>query len=471
MKATETLMKAKVRGIYTTALTKLLLDNGFEIVQPSLTIKKRFGLMDNWAPPAIKIRDRYDLQGIKVLGTCDAVNTFQSILHSAFEDALTRKWRVSVDGIYWGKIVDSDEETVYVDIGDDVIGRLPKIESVCAEDKPQLVQVERKGIGAKQPVLTTRLKIVGDYAILAQNSKVGVSLKIRDLNKRVELYALGKTLAPGGWGIIWRESSANQSRETLENEITKLVAKVRILNEKVTNAKAPTLLIEGSYFMDVEFPWFSKRNMDKFRASAAPTLDRHHFYKSCGGEVSVALEMAEDLLEKGGNRNEIEESFKEQILYQFPEEGGLVDIEHVKLSGIIFHLGQATIESLDDEQIKYSRTIRSNGFYDGLGVKKESGDKAISKTKAGEWCITTEYFSPSGELKGTYINLNTPVEVYPKAIRYVDLEVDVCIQPDSTIKVLDMEKLEKALEKGFVSKNLFETVKEQVNKITKVNVI
>jgi len=32
-KAMEALMKAKVRGIYSTALTKLLLDNDFEIVK------------------------------------------------------------------------------------------------------------------------------------------------------------------------------------------------------------------------------------------------------------------------------------------------------------------------------------------------------------------------------------------------------------------------------------------------------
>jgi len=469
MKATETLMKAKVRGIYTTALTKLLLDNSFEIVQPSLTIKKRFGLMDNTASPDVKIKDRYDLQGIRVLGTSDAVNKFQSIQHSAFEDVLTRKWMVSVDGIYKGKAIEIDEDTVYIDIGGDVIGRLPKLESVIAEDKPLLVQVERKRIGARQPILTTNLKIVGNYAILAQKSKVGVSLKIRDLNKRAELYALGKTLAPDGWGIIWRESSANQPRETLENEIKELAEKVKILNEKALHAEVPTLLIEGSYLMDVEFPWSSKRSLDKLRASATPTLDGHHLYKSCGGEVSAALEMAEDLLEKGQDRKEAEESFKEQVLYEFPEEGSLMDVEHVKLSGIVFRLGQATIESLNDEQIKYSRTMRSDGFYDGLGVKKEAGDNAVSETKTGEWYIKTKYFSPSGEWKGTYINLNTPVEVYPRAIRYVDLEVDVCIRPDGTSEILDMEKLEKALEKGFISKKLFETVKEKVKKIVEIS--
>ena len=464
------MIKAKVRGIYSTAITKLLLDNCFEIIQPSLTIKKRFELSDNSAPPDIKIKDRYDLQGIRAIGTSEAVNTFQSILHSAFEDVLTRKWHVSIDGIYKGKAVESDEDTVYVDIGSDVTGRLPKPESAIIKDEPLLVEVERKKIGAKQPILSTTLKIIGNYAILIQNSKIGVSLKIRDLNRRAELYALGKTLAPNGWGIIWRETSANQTREILENEITKLVGKVKILNEKATQTEAPALLIEGSCFMDVEFPWFSKRNLDKLRAFVAPTLNAHHFYKCCGGEVSAALEMAEKLLEKGQNRSEVEKSFKEQVLYEFPEEGSLVDVEHVKLSGVVFFLGQAAMESVDEKQVKYSRIMRSNGFYDGLDVKKEVGDKAMSETRTGEWCITTKYFSNSGEWKGTYINLNTPIEVYPNAIRYVDLEVDVCVKPDGTSKILDVEKLGEALEKGVISKKLFETVKEKVKQITKVNV-
>jgi predicted RNA-binding protein associated with RNAse of E/G family len=100
-----------------------------------------------------------------------------------------------------------------------------------------------------------------------------------------------------------------------------------------------------------------------------------------------------------------------------------------------------------------------------LDVAKEAGDKAISETKIGEWWITTKYFSEGGELKGTYINLNTPVEVYPKAIRYVDLEVDVCISPNGAVKVLDMDKLEKALEKGIISQKIFETIKGKVEEI------
>jgi hypothetical protein len=458
-------LKANVRGIYTTALTKLLLDHGFEIVNPSVTIKRRFELKDNPAPPDLKIKDRYDVQGIRVLGTSEAVSKFYSILQSNFEDVITRKWLVSVDGIYKGKVVDSDEYGIYIDIGDDVVGRVPKSEIAPANEKQVTVQVERKRIGAKRPLLTTNLKIVGNYAILAQNSRVGVSLKIRDLQKRAELYALGKSLAPNGWGIIWRETSANQPQEVLESEIRMLADKVEALKEKMASAEAPARLVDGLYFMDVEFPYFSKKGMDKLRASAAPTLDGHHFFKSCGGKVSSALEMAERLLEEGEAQESIENSFKEQILYEFPEEGSVVEIEHVKLSGIVFHLGQATIEAVDDKKLMYKRIMRSNGFYDGLGVKKEAGDTALSETKLGEWHITTKYFSSNGELKGTYVNLNTPVEVYPHAIRYVDLEVDVCIKPNGATQVLDLEKLEKALERGFISKGLFETVRGKANEI------
>lgn len=460
--------KVKVRGIYSTALTKLLLDKGFEIVQPSPTIKERFRLAANQAPPDLKIKDRYDLQGVRVRGTREAVEAFQSILHSTFEDALTRKWRVSVDGIYKGKVTEANEHTINVDIGV-AAGKLPRSETVSTKQNQLVVQVERRRIGAKQPVLTTRLKIIGNYAILAQSSKTGVSLKIRDLSKRAELHALGKELAPNDWGIIWRETSADQSKETLENEISALVEKAEMLKEKASCAEAPTLLLEGLCFMDVEFPSISKRQLDALRASTAPTLDGHHHYKACGGRISAALEMAEGLLENGRDGGEAENLFRQRIMYEFPETGSLVDVEHVKLSGRVLYLGQATIEEIDDEHVKLSRIMRSSGFYDGLGVGKEAGDKAVSEAKRDEWSITTRYFSEDGRCKGTYVNINTPVEVYPSAIRYVDLEVDVCIQPDGTMKVLDVEKLEKALENGLVSKKIREVVKEKVKEIKETN--
>ncbi|MEM3874585.1 MAG: DUF402 domain-containing protein [Candidatus Bathyarchaeia archaeon] len=463
-------MRAKVRGIYTTALTKLLLENGFQIVQPSQAIKARFSVPDNNEPPDLKIKDRHDLQGVVALGTPEAIKAFQKILHFSLEDAITRKWNVSVDGIYKGVIINESNDAFQVKIGEDVVGLLPKYEASSGNrnqiGNAVIVQVSRKRIGRKTPVLTTQLKIVGNYAILAQKSDGGVSLKIRDINKRAELYALGRKLAPDGWGIIWREPAAHTAKTVLEDEVARLCEKIKALNGAASPADAPALLVEGLYFMDVEFPSLSKTRLDSLRAAVTPTIDGHHFYKSCGGKVSAALEMAEKLLEKGQSKSEVEKLFEGQVQPEFPVEGSTVSVEHVKLSGAVFHLGQATIEAINSQELRYSRTIRADGFYDGLGVAKEAGDKAVSETKLGEWYITTNYFSKDGRWKGAYININTPVEVYPDAVRYIDLEVDICIRPNGETKVLDMEKLEKALEKSVVSEALFEKVKGAVAAVT-----
>ena len=66
-------------------------------------------------------------------------------------------------------------------------------------------------------------------------------------------------------------------------------------------------------------------------------------------------------------------------------------------------------------------------------------------------------------------DLSTRVEVYPRAIRYVDLEVDVCIQPRGAMKVLDVEKLEKALENRLIGKKIHEVVKEKLKEIKETN--
>ncbi|MEM4700706.1 MAG: DUF402 domain-containing protein, partial [Candidatus Bathyarchaeia archaeon] len=245
-----------------------------------------------------------------------------------------------------------------------------------------------------------------------------------------------------------------------------LSEKIKALNESAALANAPALLIEGLHFMDVEFPRLSKAKLDVLRASVSPTIDGHHFYKSCGDKVSAALEMAEKLLERGQSKSEVEELLKAHVQPEFPVEGSTVDVEHVKLGGAVFHLGHATIEAINSQELRYSRTIRADGFYDGLGVAKEAGDEAASETKLGDWYITTNYFSRNGRWKGAYININTPVEIYPDAVRYIDLEVDVCICSSGETKIVDMEKLEKALEKGIVSEALFEKVKGVVAAVT-----
>jgi len=459
---------ARVRGIYTTALTKLLLEQDFTIVQASTTTKQRFSLLDNEASPDLDIYDRRDRQGVHALGNAESISNFISLLQCRLEDVIIRKWAVTVNGIHKGLVSakDSATHTALVNIGP-AVGVITQGEISNIEKEQVVVQVERYRLGSKVPTLTTDIKIPGKHAVLIPQRLVKISRNIQDSNTRLRLHQLGEELAPPNWGILWRTSAAGQSPESLRNEIVTLTKIAEEVMEKAEHVEAPAVLWEGATFVDVEFPAPSKRELDDVRKSVAPTIDGHHYYKACGGRVSTALEMAERLLEKGGFHADIDEVFRQTVEQEYPDNGSWIKIEHVKLDGKVLHLGPALIEVFDPSEsfIRFHRVFRREGVYDGLETRKEPDDYAVTEAKLGEWHFKTQYFSKDGKLKGTYINLNTPIELYPYGIRYVDLEVDVCVWPDGRIETLDEEKLNEALRRGIVTHKIIEIAKEKLQKI------
>ena len=461
---------ARVRGIYSTALTKLLLDNNFDIVQPSITVKERFKLKENNETPDLDVYDRYDRQGVRTLGKAETVDAFKEILQSHLEDVVIRRWKVTMDGIYKGLVKGSDSAThsVLVDIGS-ATGRIHE-EEISDPNAQQIVaQVERRRMGAKEPILTTEVKILGKYAILISGHQVKVSRKIPDWQKRSRLSQLGKQLAPPNWGIIWRTAAADQSYDVLKNEVTSLLKEGELVKKKAEEVEAPATLWEGRHFMDVEFPALSKGKLDEIRRSVASTINDHHYYKACGRRISSSLDMAERLLEQDVPAEEVEGLFKQTIEPELPCVGSVIGMEHVKLDGKVFHLGKALVEDFnhDSHILCLSRVFEKEGVYDGLKTRKEPSDTAITEVKVGEWYFKTQYFSKHGKLKGTYINLNTPIELYPYAIRYVDLEVDVCVWPNGKVEKLDEEKLDEALEEGLVTERLVKIVRAKAQQIMK----
>jgi len=334
------MFKVKIRGIYATALTKLLLDyknilgnqtsselldNSFTLVQPSATVRERFELKENDEFPDLEVYDRQDKQGVQASGTAEAVNAFTSILQSCLDDVVVRK------------------------------------------------------------------------------------------------------------------------------------------------GEAPAAILEGSRYVDVEFPALSKEKLDEIRGSVTPNLEGHHYYKACGVNISSALDMAEKLLEKGGSREEVEKLLKQTIRAKYPIVGSLIEMEHVKLHGDAFNLGKAVIEAFDHHRslIRFRRVFKKKGIYDGLKTEKTPGDYAVTEAKIGEWHFKTRYFAKDGRYKGTYINLNTPIELYPYGIRYVDLEVDVCVWPNGRVKKLDEKKLKEATAEGIITPKLARIVKEKLQGIIK----
>lgn len=468
------MFRVRVRGIYSTALTKLFLDENYEIVQPSHMIEERFDLTSSLKPYDVDIYDRVDKQGVNVLCLPEIKSSLISIFHNNLLDAVIRCWRPHVGGVYKGVVreVDRTRGKCYVEIEPGVFGVLSLRGLSFSVEDEVIVQVDRERLGVRYPSLSRDVKVLGNYAILIPRETVKISRKIRDPDKRLFLMRIGHELRPRGWGIIWRTAALSVSEDKLRKEISKLLDKCRLFISKASGVDGPVLLMEGQIFLDIELPSGSKKTLDEIRSLITPTVPGHHYLKSFNIELSTSVDMAESLLERGSSFEEIVNKLNHLLLVSLPEEGDMISIKHVKLNGKTISIGPAKIEVFDPSLgiIKVRRRIISPGLYDGIKVRKSPGDYAITETKVGEWYLETRYFSSGNEFKGAYINVNTPVEVYSNFIRYVDLEVDVCVDYRGCVSVLDKDKLLKAVEMKVVSKDLSKRVDEVINHILEVRV-
>ena len=90
-------VSVRIRGIYSTALTKLLLDRGFRISQPSKKIAERLNLEKTYEEFDVDIYNKRDEQGIVLVGT--KVEEVKNILEDELIDVFFRKMPYQLYGI------------------------------------------------------------------------------------------------------------------------------------------------------------------------------------------------------------------------------------------------------------------------------------------------------------------------------------------------------------------------------------
>jgi len=78
----------KIRGIYTTAFTRLLVDSGYRIADPSPEIRQRFKLGPTPKAPGILMKDREDHQGVDLIGEADGISGLLRTLQETLIDAV-----------------------------------------------------------------------------------------------------------------------------------------------------------------------------------------------------------------------------------------------------------------------------------------------------------------------------------------------------------------------------------------------
>ncbi|MHA2041337.1 MAG: ribonuclease E/G, partial [Candidatus Thorarchaeota archaeon] len=325
--------------------------------------------------------------------------------------------------------------------------------------------------------------IPGRSAVLLPEPVVRLSTKIKDQETRANLMTLGRKLRhhTEDWGILWRTAAEKLTEEELRNEVEDLLDVAQRIYSKYSELDTTDLLFEGTSNADIEFPAEVKEALDKTRAKIKPTVDRHHFYKSAG--YAPLVDLVELVIEdRPEERKYITSKLDKVIGLDMPRVDDPINIEHVKLDGRSILLTKGRVVETHSRGLMIRRQFRHTSrklkllqdYPEGVEVPRDDGDYALTEVVPGSMTLVTEYYSRNDELKGTYLNINTGVELYPSngsgpgRIRYVDLEIDVIKTPfeeNGRVRVIDQHLLKRAVQRGFITKEMANQARSRADAI------
>jgi hypothetical protein len=217
----------------------------------------------------------------------------------------------------------------------------------------------------------------------------------------------------------------------------------------------------------VEFPYASKEYLDLVRSGILPTVRGHHRLRLIDPRRLERRE--ENLSQSPGDCDRVGAELYGELVFQPLARASLARIEHVRVDGKVIKLGEGILAAADaaERRVVVRRFFRG-GRYDGLDLPIEEGDYALTECREGDMFVRHTYYSREGVSKGIYVNINTPVELYPWGVRYVDLEIDVIHRGDGEPFVVDREKLRKITVQGFISPALEKRASELAERMLEV---
>ncbi len=441
----------RVRGIYATAVARLLLDEGHELVDLSKQLAERLGMdQRSDVPPdaTIKVSDE-DPDTLVIVGKPDAVGEAFELLASTIPFSINTFLLYGPSTSAKGRVIGVENGKCIVETP---IGRGILSIDRCEQGQELWVHVARvPRRSGESYVFRKGLAVVMDTVTLVKGDggRISFSEHIKGWERKAELTMLAQDVARKGISVRWRSAARSAPLEKLSNDLREGLEALEAIERECRD------VVIGESIAFITLCSESKRFLDEVRRRVLPTTPRHHELKARWDSSYVDLldvlsaEVPPEAMDRG-----VERLCIEWISYR-----GSASLIHRKPGGEVIKIGPAEVlgHGVDEVIGRYlalKRVAKSEGIYDGLGVPKEVGDVMISIVPTRRWFLAHAYYSSRGELKGIYVNVNTPPELSPSGeISYLDLLIDVAYTSEGP-RVIDREQLDKAVEEGEVPPDL-----------------
>ncbi|GGI94001.1 RNA-binding protein [Halobellus salinus] len=470
----------RIRGIYTTAVTRLLLDTDAQVVGASEPIRERFDADFGDGPHDATVATTDDRQGVGVHGGADAIAAVEAVLDVG-RDTFAWDDPTPPGAVFDARVTDTLGSGAVCDLGAAEGFLHYSATDASVEDGDTLrVQVRESAPPwtDRRAELGTGIRARSGFVTLTRGRE-GVTVDTRDDAAGRELAGMTDLLGvevPDGWGIEWAHAATRAGMDGLEAALDGAADRAAALEDEDAlegGSSGNSTPDAGSAPGRVATPergrwvWFggeSRAALDDARRRVAPTMPGHHRTKAASEAASAGVDLAEALcgseFSDDADASDASDASGDSgpefpfnvVTRQFgPTAGDTVAIGHGKPDGRAFTLGRGEVTDWDpDGTLEITRKMSGSGTYDALGTERTPGDTATTKVREGRWWYPTVYRSDGGESKGTYVNVCTPVECFPDSVRYVDLHVDVVKRPDGTVERVDDDELDAAVDAGHV---------------------
>ncbi|MFB6109847.1 MAG: DUF402 domain-containing protein [Halodesulfurarchaeum sp.] len=460
----------RVRGIYATALTALLRDSAaVRVVDPSPTLAARFDGTFESGDPAVTVAMTDDRLGVSITGDPDATAAVADRLAAVAEDTFRWVDPAPRGGIFEGTVTGSAGRGVVVDM-DGPEGYLPDHgggdERAVGDSVRVQVREPAPPWSDSRPRVGTRIRAPGGLATLVRGVEATVA-STPDGHGDTELARTTELLSvspPDRWGVEWDQGAIEADMATLESALSRAAARAEAIDAAL-EAGGSGRIVEPWATTWFRFGRTARFELDEYRDAVTETMAGHHRIKAGSEAAGTAVDFVESL------GSEVENfPFGPLTDALGPTEGDTVRIVHTKPTGEEFALGRGAVtdRTVEKERVTVERELSSSGTYDALETRREPGDVATTRFAEGRWWYPTVYRGETGEPKGTYVNVATPIEVFPDAIRYVDLYVDVIKRPDGTVVIVDREELDAATDEGHVPEPVAERAIDVAERVASI---
>lgn len=453
------MLSIRLRGIYSLPLAKILKDQGHEIVQPTGEVGRHLDVDETYAPPDLTLGKGNDRHEIMVSGDESPMEDVIDTVTDEFLDVTVKRFDYDINAIYRGTVVNvaTERRAAFVDIGE-TDGFLPfrNTSKRLREGEEVTVKiVELPTNPDENPVLTTDITHAHDYAVVLDGG-VKVSKEIRDKEERDRLYDLGRSIDTER-GVLWRTSAKGLDEEFLRDQAEDLLAEADRIEKRAERSVAPEKLQEGDTAAMLLIPGFTKKRFDEIRSTVAPTVKKHHKYKAADESHDLAVEAVERLVDDDESLDRFD-----GVMHDIEpiEVGDSLRFNHLKPDGSTPDFGRGRVIDVEEGEIQLQRRVDSSP----AGLPSEGAEYAVTSVEEDSWMIISEYFDGNDESTGMFVNINTPVEVYPWEVRYMDLCVDVVLQGDE-VELIDSGELDEHVAEGRISEELAQRAREAAEDI------